>query len=541
VYQDGILVEASTRGNGTVGENITHNARVFKNVPLSIPYTDRLVVTGEAIIHKDDFEKINATLEEKDQYKTPRNLSAGSVRQLDSSICAERHVHYMVFDVIEGLEGNSKFSKLDTLKSYGFYTEKYFKTDTHTDLQNVVETLQETATERSVPIDGIVFRYDDIQYAKAQGRTSHHYNDGIAFKFNDEAETTTLTSVEWQISRNGNLTPVANFDTVTIDGTEVSKASLHNVSIVESLQLGIGDSISVVKANMIIPQVVENFTKSGSLEIPKHCPICHADTSIKQLNDTKVLTCTNPKCGGKKVQQFVHYVSKPCMNVEGLCEAIVSKFIGSGFLTSLEDIYTLDSYALDIVGMDGFGDKSYTKLWNSIQKSRTCKLENFLTALGIEQIGKSAAKVIAKQFNGSWEDFYHAVTNGFDFTTLEDFGEVADGSLKAWFTDSDNTSMVEKLVPYLTFEELSLKPIDNNPFIGKAVVVTGTLANYSRDGIKDKLESLGAKVTGSISKKTDYLIAGDKAGSKLTKANSLGVKVLTESEFESMLSNPNLN
>lgn len=536
VYQDGNLIEASTRGNGLVGENITHNARVFKNIPLNIPYKDRLVITGEAIIHKDDFEKINSTLEEKDRYKTPRNLSAGSVRQLDSSICANRFVYFMAFDVIEGLDGNSKFDKLNTLMEYGFYTEKYYRlpSDSIT-LEKAIEELQEIATEHSVSIDGIVIRYDDIKYSKAQGKTAHHYNDGLAFKFNDEAETTTLKSVEWQISRNGNLTPVAVFDKVIIDGTEVSRASLHNINMIETLQLGIGDSISVIKANMIIPQIVENFTKSNNLIIPKKCPICNEYTQVKQLNETKVLTCSNSKCGGKQIQKFVYYVSKPCMNVDGLSESIITKFIENGFLKSLEDIYTLDNYAFDIVDMDGFGEKSYKKLWKSIQDSRNCKLENFLTALGINQIGKSASKVISKHFGGSWDSFYQEVRNGFDFTSLDDFGEVADTSLKTWFSDKDNITLVEKLVSYLNFEKMDIQVVQDNPFMDKTVVVTGTLINYSRDSIKEKLESLGAKVTNSISKKTDYLIAGEKAGSKLDKAKSLGVKILTENEFESMV------
>ncbi len=552
VYENGTLVEASTRGNGIVGENITHNAKAFKNIPLNIPYKDRLVITGEAIIHKDDFEKINSTLDDDSKYKTPRNLSAGSVRQLDSSICANRFVYFMAFDVIEGLDGNSKYKNLNTLKSYGFYTEKYFKVPNNkSNIEDVIEILQEVAIKNSVPIDGIVIRYDDIKYSKAQGKTSHHYNDGIAFKFNDESEITTLKGVEWQISRNGNLTPVAQFDPVIIDGTTVSKASLHNISMIDALQLGIGDTISVIKANMIIPQIVENFTKSNNLEIPKHCPICHADTQVKQLHETKVLTCTNQKCGGKHIQEFVHYVSKPCMNVDGLSEAIIKKLIQRGYLQSLEDIYTLDKFAYEIANMEEtinkvlksgetsyikkFGDKNYTNLWNSIQNSRHCKLENFLTALGIETIGKSASKAIAKRFNGSWEDFYQAVENGFDFTSLNDFGEVADTSIKAWFSDSENISMVEKIIPYLTFEKLDTQPTTDNPFNEKVVVVTGTLVNYSRDSIKEKLESLGAKVTGSISKKTDYLIAGEKAGSKLEKAKALGVAVLSENDFENLL------
>lgn len=536
IYQDGNLVEASTRGNGLIGENITHNAKVFKNIPLNIPYKDRLVITGEAIIHKDDFEKINSTLDEKDKYKTPRNLSAGSVRQLDSSICANRFVYFMAFDVIEGLESNSKFDKLNTLMEYGFYTEKYYRLpNDNITLEKIIEELQEIATEHSVSIDGIVIRYDDIQYSKLQGKTAHHYNDGIAFKFNDEAETTILNSVEWQISRNGNLTPVAIFDKVIIDGTEVSRASLHNINIIETLRLGIGDSISVIKANMIIPQIVENFTKSNTLQIPKKCPICNANTQVKQLNETKVLTCSNPKCSGKQIQKFVYYVSKPCMNVDGLSESIITKFIENGFLKSLEDIYTLDNYAFDIVDMEGFGEKSYKKLWKSIQDSRNCKLENFLTALGINQIGKSASKVISKHFGGNWDSFYQGVCNGFDFTSLDDFGEVADTSLKMWFANKDNITLVEKLVSYLNFEKMDIQVIQDNPFMNKTVVVTGTLINYSRDSIKEKLESLGAKVTGSISKKTDYLLAGEKAGSKLDKAKSLGIEVITENRFESMV------
>lgn len=549
VYQDGYLVQASTRGNGSIGEDITHNAKVFKNIPLNIPYKDKLVITGEAIIHKDDFEKINSTLDDKDKYKTPRNLSAGSVRQLDSSICANRCVYFMAFDVIEGLDGNSKFDKLNALLNMGFYTEKYHRlpNDTLT-LEDAIENLQEVATERYVPIDGIVIRYDDIAYSKAQGKTSHHYNDGIAFKFNDEAETTTLTDVEWQLSRNGVLTPVAIFDAVTIDGTNVSRASLHNISIIETLQLGLKDKISVIKANMIIPQIVENFTKSNDLKIPTKCPICNEDTQIKQLNETKVLVCSNSECAGKQIQKFVYYVSKPCMNIDGLSEAIITKFIEHGFLTSLEDIYLLDRYSNEIINLqdiitkkDGttyvkkFGEKNYQNLWKSIQDSRNCKFENFLTSLGINQIGKSASKVISKHFNGDWNSFYQAVRNGFDFTSLTDFGEVADSSLKVWFSNEKNIELVERLVSYLNFEKIVTQEVKDNPFLDKTVVVTGTLLNYSRDGIKQKLETLGAKVTNSISKKTDFLIAGDKAGSKLTKAQSLGVEVLSETDFESML------
>lgn len=549
VYQDGYLVQASTRGNGSIGEDITHNAKVFKNIPLNIPYKDKLVITGEAIIHKDDFEKINSTLDDKDKYKTPRNLSAGSVRQLDSSICANRCVYFMAFDVIEGLDGNSKFDKLNALLDMGFYTEKYHRlpNDTLT-LEDAIENLQEVATERYVPIDGIVIRYDDIAYSKAQGKTSHHYNDGIAFKFNDEAETTTLTDVEWQLSRNGVLTPVAIFDAVTIDGTNVSRASLHNISIIETLQLGLKDKISVIKANMIIPQIVENFTKSNDLKIPTKCPICNEDTQIKQLNETKVLVCSNSECAGKQIQKFVYYVSKPCMNIDGLSEAIITKFIEHGFLTSLEDIYLLDRYSNEIINLqdiitkkDGttyvkkFGEKNYQNLWKSIQDSRNCKFENFLTSLGINQIGKSASKVISKHFNGDWNSFYQAVRNGFDFTSLTDFGEVADSSLKVWFSNEKNIELVERLVSYLNFEKIVTQEVKDNPFLDKTVVVTGTLLNYSRDGIKQKLETLGAKVTNSISKKTDFLIAGDKAGSKLTKAQSLGVEVLSETDFESML------
>lgn len=538
IYEDGILIQASTRGNGTVGENITHNARTFKNIPLTISCKNRLVITGEAIIHKDDFEKINATLDDKDKYKTPRNLSAGSVRQLDSSICANRFVYFMAFDVLEGLNSNSKTKNLDTLISYGFQTERYFKLpNKEYSLEKCIEILQETATEHAIAIDGIVIRYDDIEFSKKQGKTSHHYNDGLAFKFNDEAQTSTLKSVEWQVSRNGNLTPVAVFDTVIIDGTEVSRASLHNISMIETLELGIGDSISVIKANMIIPQIVENFTRSNNLSIPKKCPICNGDTQIKQLNETKVLTCSNSKCGGKFIQKFVHYTSKACMNVDGLSEAIITKFIENGFLKSIEDIYTLDDFAFDIVDLDGFGDKSYKKIWNSIQNSRNCKLENFLNALGINQIGISASKVISKHFCGSWDSFYSAVKENFDFTSLTDFGEVADISIKEWFSNSENISMVEKIVPYLNFEEMNIETITDNPFLDKTVVVTGTLQNYSRDSIKEKLESLGAKVTGSVSKKTDYLIAGEKAGSKLDKANSLGITVLTEQDFEKLISN----
>ena len=538
-YNNGDLIKGSTRGDGYVGEDITHNIKTFKNVPLKINYKDYLKIVGEAIIHKNDFETINNNLPiGVEKYKNARNLASGSVRQLDSKLCAERQVYFMPWDVLEGLGGNSKFNKLAELMRLGFQTnsDMYFtESDKTTDrLNEMINNLKEKAEIKHIPIDGLVVKYDSIIYSKSLGSTSHHNNDGLAFKFEDETADTTLLNVEWSMGRTGSLTPVAIFETVDLDGTEVSRASLHNISIIENLKLGIGDNISVQKSNMIIPQIVENYTQSNSLIIPKTCPICNGKTEIEKLNDSKELICTNPNCKGKLLGKFVHFVSKPAINIDGLSEATLEKFIDKGWLKTFDDIYYLSKYKSEIINMDGFGFKSYNKLIQAIENSRNVTLDHFIVALGIPNIGKTASKTISKFFKGSWISFENAILGGFDFTVLDDFGQTMNNSIYDWYKLIKEPNIWAGLSYKMNFTELNIvnedTTITNNKFQGKTIVITGSFENYTRDTMQAKLESMGAKVSSSVSKKTDYVMVGINAGSKLTKARDLGIEILSEND-----------
>lgn len=561
IYNDGKLIQASTRGDGYTGEDITHNAKTFKNIPLTIPYNGFLRVVGEAIIHKHDFQKINDNLPAGEKpYANARNLAAGSVRQLDSTVCDTRNIHFMLWDVLEGLDDlptlDDLFPASDSRRTKFFACERlgfelpyicYFEQNSSANncsfiIQDAIEHMRNQAIEKGIPIDGMVMKYDSISYSKQKGGTSHHNNDGIAFKFEDETAETVLREIEWSMGRTGQLTPVAIFDPIELDGTIVTRASVHNLSYIKDYDLNIGDKLKVYKANMIIPQILENIsatergTKHG-VQYPDACPICGGSIRVEQVNDTESVYCDNPKCNGKKLGKFSHYVSKPAMNIDGLSEATLEKFINNGWLTDFTDLYHLNRYDKEIMRMEGFGKRSYDKLMTAIEASKFTTLTRLLISLGIPYIGKTASKAISNYCAGDPYKFIELINDDFNWMQLEDFGEVMSASLKDWFSDDDNFKLYHCIVGHLNIqiEKVITTPVADNPFNGKTVVATGSLQNFTRDGIGKKLEELGAKVGSSVSKKTDYVIVGEKAGSKLTKAKELGVPVLTETEFMAMI------
>lgn len=557
IYNDGNLIQASTRGDGYTGEDITHNAKTFKNIPLTIPYNGFLRVVGEAIIHKHDFQKINDNLPAGEKpYANARNLAAGSVQQLDSSVCDTRNIHFMLWDVLEGLDdlptlddlfpaSDSRMTKFFACERLGFelpYACRFEQESSAFIIQDAIEHMRDQAIEKGIPIDGMVMKYDSISYSKQKGGTSHHNNDGIAFKFEDETAETVLREIEWSMGRTGQLTPVAIFDPIELDGTIVTRASVHNLSYIKDYDLNIGDKLKVYKANMIIPQILENIsatergTKHG-VQYPDACPVCGGSIRVEQVNDTESVYCDNPKCNGKKLGKFSHYVSKPAMNIDGLSEATLEKFINNGWLTDFTDLYHLNRYDKEIMRMEGFGKRSYDKLMTAIEASKSTTLTRLLISLGIPYIGKTASKAISNYCAGDPYKFIELINDDFNWMQLEDFGEVMSASLKDWFSDDDNFKLYHCIVGHLNIqiEKVITTPVADNPFNGKTVVATGSLQNFTRDGIGKKLEELGAKVGSSVSKKTDYVIAGEKAGSKLTKAKELGVPVLTETEFMAMI------
>jgi DNA ligase (NAD+) len=557
IYNNGKLIQASTRGDGYTGEDITHNAKTFKNIPLTIPYNGFLRVVGEAIIYKHDFQKINDNLPAGEKpYANARNLAAGSVRQLDSAVCDTRNIHFMLWDVLEGLDdlptlddlfpaSDSRMTKFFACERLGFelpYACRFEQESSAFIIQDAIEHMRDQAIEKGIPIDGMVMKYDSISYSKQKGGTSHHNNDGIAFKFEDETAETVLREIEWSMGRTGQLTPVAIFDPIELDGTIVTRASVHNLSYIKDYDLNIGDKLKVYKANMIIPQILENIsatergTKHG-VQYPDVCPVCGGSIRVEQVNDTESVYCDNPKCNGKKLGKFSHYVSKPAMNIDGLSEATLEKFINSGWLTDFTDLYHLNRYDKEIMRMEGFGKRSYDKLMTAIEASKSTTLTRLLISLGIPYIGKTASKAISNYCAGDPYKLIELINDDFNWMQLEDFGEVMSASLKDWFSDDDNFKLYHCIVGHLNIqiEKAITTPVADNHFNGKTVVATGSLQNFTRDGIGKKLEELGAKVGSSVSKKTDYVIAGKKAGSKLTKAKELGVPVLTETEFMAMI------
>ena len=549
-YENGVLQEASTRGDGDEGEIVTHNVTGITGIPSHIPFKGRLVVTGEAFIRPSDFAVLQATLVDSNgkPYKNGRNLAAGSVRLLDAKVCKERRINFMAFSVLEGFDNLAlKSERLMQLWSLGFTVCHYLKSNRKMKLEELdmgIKMLQDYAKKYDVPIDGIVMSYNDVAYSKSCGRTEHHYKDGLAFKFEDDLFKTKLQTIEWTPTRTGEISPVAIFDTVEIDGCSVSRASLHNLSFIEALELRPGNRIIVSKRNMIIPHVEENLDRGAfdlQSEIPAKCPCCGEPTRIHingETNGTKTLFCDNPACETRRLRQFVHFVGEKAMNIEGLSEGTLEKLIGRGFLHSFMDIYQLDRYKDEVIKMDGYGERSWQRLWDAIQRSRDTTFERYMIAMDIPMVGNTASRTLSRQFNASLEAFEDAIFQQFDFTQLPDFGETLHKNIHAWFQSEENWYTWAELRNFVTIAPpVAPVPIavPGNPFMGKTVVVTGKVEPYSRTGINAKIEALGARAGSSVSSKTDYLICGENAGSKLEKAQSLGITVLTPAEFFRMI------
>ena len=537
IYENGELVMASTRGDGFEGEVVTHNAYHIEGVPHKIGYTERLRVVGETIIKLDDFEEY---VKQVGEVSPVRNVAAGSIRQLSSEICAKRKLMFIPFSVLNGLdELKTKTEKLERLVSFGFEKnsyvccEKSVQTIRENEVQALVDGLIVEAQQRKLPIDGLVLSYNDVAYSRLLGRTEHHFKDGIAFKFYDEKKETTFRGIELNPTRTGMVSLTILFDEVIIDDAKVSRATGHNLDIIDDFKFGIGDKITVYKANQIIPQVAENLTKSGTYRLPEICPCCGAKLEAKAKLEARFLYCSNELCPAKMVRRFGHFASKPCANIDGLSEATLEKFVDKGWIKTIKDIYHLHEHAQEISSMEGFGELSCKNLLASIEKSRDMKLENYLTAIGIPNVGKKTAKDIAKAFDGDYRKFISALDEHFDFTTIDEIGDIINRSIHEWYRDAFEQSMVAGLADEINFKVETVSQ-SVGAFNGKTFVVTGTLLNYTRDSIVEEIERLGGKCSSSVSKKTDYLLAGEKAGSKLEKAKSLGVKVITEQEFEQL-------
>ncbi|MBQ5359580.1 MAG: NAD-dependent DNA ligase LigA [Lachnospiraceae bacterium] len=544
-YSGGTLQKAVTRGNGEIGEVITPNARVFKNIPLSLPFTGNLILRGEAVIRYSDFEKINEKLEEEAaekgllgdvKYKNPRNLCSGSVRQLNNKITAERGVRFYAFSLVEA-EGvsfdNSHEKEFIFLRSLGFETVEYRKVTADT-LSAGIDVFEEKIQHYDIPSDGLVLLMDDIAYGESLGTTAKFPRNAMAFKWADEQQETTLTDVEWSASRTGLINPVAIFEPVELEGTTVKRASVHNVSIVRSLKLGIGDRIRVYKANMIIPQISENLTMSDSLEIPSVCPVCGGQTQIRREVDTEVLICTNPDCTAKKIKSFAHFVSRNAMNIEGLSEMTLEKFIGRGFIHNFADIYHLEDFRSQIEEMEGFGRRSYENLAASIMRSRKTTLSRVLYAVGIVGIGTANARLICDHYQNDLQAVLEASAD--DLGEIEGIGPVLAASVSDFLKDEKNR---EKLNALLSELEIEAPQGNDRPQVlsGKTFVITGKVYKFeNRDALKDYILKLGGKAAGSVSSNTDYLINNDvtSTSGKNKKAKQLGVPIISEDEFLAM-------
>lgn len=537
-YQNGKLEKAVTRGNGEVGEVITNNAKTFKNLPLRISYPGELILRGEAIISYSDFEKINAEIEDVEaKYKNPRNLCSGSVRQLNNEITAERNVKFFAFSLVkaDGVDfKNSRIQQLNWLKEQGFEVVEGYETTADT-IEERIAYFSNQITKNDFPSDGLVFVYDDIAYGQSLGSTSKFPRDSFAFKWADEIRETTLLEIEWSASRTGLLNPVAIFEPVELEGTTVSRASVHNISIMEELELGIGDKIEVYKANMIIPQIASNLTKSGVKNIPKECPVCHGKTEIRKVSDTKALYCTNEECSAKHLKAFALFVSRDALNVEGLSEATLEKFIAKGFIRRYTDIFHLDRYAEEIKSMEGFGEKSYINLQKSVEKARKTTLPRLIYGLGIANIGLANAKVICKEFHYDIEKMMHLTEE--DLDAIPGIGPVIAGGYASYFA---NDKHVEELKELLEELEIPKEEINTEAqiFENMNFVITGSVEHFANRGeVKAVIEERGGKVTGSVTSKTDYLINNDamSTSSKNKKAKELGVPIITEARFIEML------
>ena len=532
-YREGKLAKAVTRGNGEIGEVITNNARTFKNLPLNISYTGELILRGEAVITYSDFEKINGEIADAEaKYKNPRNLCSGSVRQLNNEITARRNVRFFAFTLVkaDGVDfHDSKEAQFAFLQEQGFAVVEHVAV-TEENILSAIEDFEHKIEHYDIPSDGLVLTYESISYGQSLGRTAKFPRDSIAFKWADELRETTLKEVEWSASRTGLINPVAIFEPVELEGTTVSRASVHNVSIVKELKLGIGDTIQVYKANMIIPQIAENLTQSGKLEIPNTCPVCGQEARVIRENDVEALYCMNPDCVAKKIKAFTLFVSRDAMNIDGLSEATLEKFIAKGFIHNFGDIFEIEKYRDEIVMMDGFGEKSFDNLISSIEKAKKTTLAKVIYSLGISNIGLSNAKVICRYFDDDLDKIRSAKEE--EISAIDGIGPVIAGSLTKYFAKSENNQKVDHLLGYLHIvkEEKS----DNQIFAGMNFVITGSLEHFSNRGeAKNLIESLGGKVTGSVTGKTNYLINNDVTSnsSKNKKARELGIPILSEEDF----------
>lgn len=535
-YENGELIKAVTRGNGIVGEVITNNARVFKNIPLKISFKGRLVLRGEAIITYSDFEKINETIGDADaKYKNPRNLCSGSVRQLNNEITAKRNVRFYAFSLVsaEGVDfRNSREAQFRWLNEQGFEVVEYRKVTAET-LDEAMDYFAEAVTTNDFPSDGLVALYDDIAYGESLGTTAKFPRNAMAFKWADEMRDTRLLEIEWSPSRTGLINPVAIFEPVELEGTTVSRASVHNISIMKELKLGIGDTIRVYKANMIIPQIAENLTGSGNAPIPHNCPACGQETIVKKENDVECLFCVNPGCPAKKIKSFGLFTSRDAMNIDGLSEATLEKFIARGFIHDFGDIFEISRYKDEIVEMEGFGQKSYDNLMESLERAKETTLPRVIYSLGIANIGLANAKVICRHFDNDLDRIRHASLE--EVSDIDTIGPVIAGNLVAYFKDEDNNRRLDHLMSFLHIQEDS--PKQEQIFEGMNFVITGSLVHFgNRSEAKELIESLGGKVTGSVTKKTNYLINNDiqSNSSKNKKARELGIPILSEEDFRKL-------
>lgn len=535
-YENGELIKAVTRGNGIVGEVITNNARVFKNIPLKISFKGRLVLRGEAIITYSDFEKINETIGDADaKYKNPRNLCSGSVRQLNNEITAKRNVRFYAFSLVSAEDvdfRNSREVQFRWLNEQGFEVVEYRKVTAET-LDEAMDYFAEAVTTNDFPSDGLVALYDDIAYGESLGTTAKFPRNAMAFKWADEMRDTRLLEIEWSPSRTGLINPVAIFEPVELEGTTVSRASVHNISIMKELKLGIGDTIRVYKANMIIPQIAENLTGSGNAPIPHTCPACGQETVVKKENDVECLFCVNPGCPAKKIKSFGLFTSRDAMNIDGLSEATLEKFIARGFIHDFGDIFEISRYKDEIVEMEGFGQKSYDNLMESLERAKETTLPRVIYSLGIANIGLANAKVICRHFDNDLDRIRHASLE--EVSDIDTIGPVIAGNLVAYFRDEDNDRRLDHLMSFLHIQEDS--PKQEQIFEGMNFVITGSLVHFgNRSEAKELIESLGGKVTGSVTKKTNYLINNDiqSNSSKNKKARELGIPILSEEDFRKL-------
>lgn len=537
-YRDGVLVKAVTRGNGEVGEVITNNAKVFKNIPLQIPYKGELILRGEAVIGYKDFEKINAQIAEVDaRYKNPRNLCSGSVRQLNNEVTAKRNVRFYAFSLVkaEAVDfHNSRAYQMQWLKEQGFEVVEHHMADRDSIEQEVIKFSEKIASN-DFPSDGLVVVYDDIEYGQSLGRTSKYPRDSMAFKWADETSRTILKEIEWSPSRTGLINPVAIFEPVELEGTTVSRASVHNISIMEELKLGIGDEIEVYKANMIIPQIARNLTESGVKDIPEHCPVCGGATEIRKVSNARALYCTNPACQAKQLKSFALFVSRDALNIDGMSEATLEKFIARGFIHDYTDLFHLDRHQEEIQSMEGFGEKSYQRLVSSAEKARETTLPRLLYGLGIANIGLANAKLICKEIGYDTEKLTRLTAE--ELGAIDGVGEVIARSYVDYFADEKHREVYEALLKEVHIPE-EKSTGEKQVFEGRSFVITGSVHHFAnRNEVKALIEAKGGKVTGSVSSKTDYLINNnaESASSKNKKAKELGIPIISEEEFLSMI------